>query len=159
MVECIPATARSGGGRPPGRPPRTARASTSGGMTQRYPLPSNATWEGWDDPALARALLVDCFGREGYDRRADLHRALAADVLAALPRMGWTLTSGALIEWAVRSHGTLILWRRPLLLERLGDGRPTARASSDLAPGPGNGEHEEPREARVGTIPIQLRPR
>src|SRR5688500_956586 len=114
LVESVPVREERRGRR--AVPMRDART-----QARRYPLPwSRAAWDEWVDAALARALLVDCFGAECYGGRADLHRSFASDVLAALPRWRWTLTSEALVEWAVRSHAPLIVWRRPLRPERLG---------------------------------------
>jgi hypothetical protein len=70
-----------------------------------------AAWEPWEDVWLARALLVDCFGLD-YQRRPDLHRMFAAEVLQVQPWHEWTLPPKLLVSWLVGAHGARIWSRR-----------------------------------------------
>ena len=100
-VSCAPAAA-----------PAAAAADESESGSYGYPIRWKASVvDEWGDLRLARALLVDLCGSTPYHERTDLHRALAGEVLAALPAERWVLTETDLVNWLAEAHSASI-WRR-----------------------------------------------
>jgi hypothetical protein len=86
-------------------------------VSHDYPLHWRIDPQGrWDSLYLARALLVDLCDAHTYQKRVDLHRMLATEVLAALPANRWVLTQAQLVDWLVAAHSACI-WRRRAAVE------------------------------------------